>query len=354
MDKIPFFVSSLVFGAITVLANSSSYAARVTTGSSFLERLAMPFVTTGFYLYKLLLPLWLCVSYVHPGRGDNLLSPQFLIYPFTLIALFIIAVRRYRKCGRKIIFGAAFFLIALLPCMQLVPVGWTLVSDRYVYIPSVGIFLIVGALWMRLYRQKRKRDALIKGFLVFVLAAVISTYSFLSYRRSLVWYNGFSLWSDAINTCPGVYAYFSRGNFYYAEGRFNEAISDFDRAIKINPGFFFAYHNRAVAYIKKGDYERAVRDLDTAIKFNIDLSLVYLSRGIAYSHLGETDEAISDFSKSIELSGGNKKAYYLRAKAYFLKGKYAQCRNDLRKAIELGLDAEPSFIEELILSKGDK
>src|SRR5215475_12545613 len=56
-------------------------------------------------------------------------------------------------------------------------------------------------------------------------------------------------------------AHTNRGNAYAARGDFDNAIGDYDAAIKYNPNFSKPFNNRGVAFLKKGDYDRAIKDL---------------------------------------------------------------------------------------------
>ena len=55
-------------------------------------------------------------------------------------------------------------------------------------------------------------------------------------------------------------AYFSRGLGYGAKGQYDKAISDYTKAIEINPRYAEAYSNRGVAYDAKGNMKKACSD----------------------------------------------------------------------------------------------
>jgi hypothetical protein len=63
-------------------------------------------------------------------------------------------------------------------------------------------------------------------------------------------------------------AYYYRGVTYGKLGNHGQAISDYDRAIEINPERAEAYYNRAIAYGELGDNRLAIEDLKTAARFN--------------------------------------------------------------------------------------
>ncbi|HEX7008195.1 MAG TPA: tetratricopeptide repeat protein, partial [Alphaproteobacteria bacterium] len=60
-------------------------------------------------------------------------------------------------------------------------------------------------------------------------------------------------------------AYVGRGVTYQNEGRYDEALADYDRAIGLMPTLAEAYVNRASIYVIKGQYERGLADYDRAL-----------------------------------------------------------------------------------------
>ncbi len=58
--------------------------------------------------------------------------------------------------------------------------------------------------------------------------------------------------------------YNNRGNAYYSKGQYDQAISDFNKALEINPRYALAYNNRGVAYYFKREYEKSWKDVEKA------------------------------------------------------------------------------------------
>ncbi|MGD9123782.1 MAG: tetratricopeptide repeat protein, partial [Desulfarculaceae bacterium] len=59
--------------------------------------------------------------------------------------------------------------------------------------------------------------------------------------------------------------YYRRGNVFRAEGKFDEAIADYTRAISVNPLHYY-YYSRSLAYERKGDLRKALADIQTAMR----------------------------------------------------------------------------------------
>jgi len=95
--------------------------------------------------------------------------------------------------------------------------------------------------------------------------------------------------------------YFNRGNAYDELGQSTKAFSDYNKAIQLNPRQPLAYYNRGTAYRDLEQYERALLDFTEAIKLNPKFAEAYLNRGIVYEHLGQPNKATADFSRAFEL-----------------------------------------------------
>jgi tetratricopeptide (TPR) repeat protein len=133
-------------------------------------------------------------------------------------------------------------------------------------------------------------------------------------------------------------AYVVRG-YAYERGKdqYDKAISDYNKAIDLSPNDASAYENRGLAYYLKRDYDKAISDYNKAIELNPSDAGTYTNRGIAYEEgKGQYDKAISDYSRAIELNPKIAEAYINRGIAYEEgKGQYNKAISDYSRAIEL-------------------
>jgi len=70
--------------------------------------------------------------------------------------------------------------------------------------------------------------------------------------------------------------YYNRGNAYYDKGQYDQAITDFNKALEINPRYADAYNNRGFAYYLKKEYDKSWEDVKNAQKFGL-LNLLQIS-----------------------------------------------------------------------------
>ena len=132
--------------------------------------------------------------------------------------------------------------------------------------------------------------------------------------------------------------FFYKGNVYYHDGKFKEAIDSYTEAIKLNPKDAQAYANRGVAYAHLKQYERAIEDFNEAINITPKDAMAYNNRGLAYAYLKEYNKAIEDYNKAIKINPKDANVYFNFACMYALRneeGDRGRMIEYLKKAIAL-------------------
>jgi tetratricopeptide (TPR) repeat protein len=141
--------------------------------------------------------------------------------------------------------------------------------------------------------------------------------------------------------------YFNRGVDYTQKGDFKKAVSDFNKAIEVNPEFVVAYLNRGFSYSRMGELDEAIADYTKAIALNPRYAIAYHNRGFVYRRMGEYDRAILDFTKAIEIDPKYASAYYHRGHIYHYNGEYEKAWEDIKKARSFGYKVPSEFLKNL-------
>ncbi len=76
------------------------------------------------------------------------------------------------------------------------------------------------------------------------------------------------------------------------KGQCNQAISDFNKALEIDPRFAQTYNNRGIAYVSKAQYDKAISDYNRPLQINPRYAEAYNNRGIAHVSKAQYDKAI--------------------------------------------------------------
>jgi tetratricopeptide (TPR) repeat protein len=97
--------------------------------------------------------------------------------------------------------------------------------------------------------------------------------------------------------------YMAQGDYDFDLGNYTRAITDYTRAIALNPSFAEAYNNRAYTYMKLEQYALALPDLDQAIRLRPNYVNALMNRGDIYNYYYDIDytRAISDYDRVLSL-----------------------------------------------------
>lgn len=158
------------------------------------------------------------------------------------------------------------------------------------------------------------------------------------------WHKAVSAYDQAIRLMPGYYAaYLNRGAVKERQGNYQEAIVDYDEAIRLKPDQYFGYLNRGNAKANQGRHEAAIADYDQAIRLKPDSPDAYFNRGVSNRKLGRYDKTIADYDEAIRLNPGFYQAYSNRCYANTEQGHYAEAITDCNEAIRLKPDLASAY-----------
>nr|ADN17540.1 Tetratricopeptide TPR_2 repeat protein [Gloeothece verrucosa PCC 7822] len=158
-------------------------------------------------------------------------------------------------------------------------------------------------------------------------------------------------YKEALKIKQHPWTYNNRGLLYSDLQKYKLALSDYNKAIALNPLLEQAYYNRGVLYSQLKKYELALSDYDKAIQLNPEDTQVYYNRGNLYKTLKEYDKALFDYNKAIEFNSEDAQAYNNRAVVYKELKEYKKALSDYNKAIEINPDDARTYYNRGILYK---
>ena len=130
-------------------------------------------------------------------------------------------------------------------------------------------------------------------------------------------------------------ALYNRGYIYALQNDTDKALDDFSNAIRLQPTNEVFYNGRGIVYTTKQEYPQALADLSQSIQLKPDFVAAYLNRGNVYKDLKDYDAAIKDYDRCIQLDSQFAKPYLLRGIAYVDKGNYSQARLDWEMVLQM-------------------
>lgn len=129
-----------------------------------------------------------------------------------------------------------------------------------------------------------------------------------------------------------VWDYIRRGQRFAAEGKHQNAITEYSAAITLEPEFVIGYTHRGASYMSLENYDKAIANFSRAIQLDKSCGDVYMARGDAYVKVNMWQKAIQDYTDVIQIDEKRKDAYEHRADAYRSIGETELARQDDRTA----------------------
>ncbi len=336
VEKIPFFILTLFFAILTYNIQSGS---AMDVGSKFNLPERLLFACYGFitYIFKFFIPYNL--SALHPFPESGNLPQFFYLFPFLVLLISGLILKLNNK---TLTFGLLFYFISIAPVLQFITIGNALVAERYTYVPYIGLLFILGHLFYYLDNKNSTPTYLYK--VIIGTAAIVFT--ILSFHRTSVWENSNTLWTDVIEKYPeSNRAYMSRGNYFMDNQKYDEALSDFNYSLNINPNYYQALESRGNLHIQMKNYDSAIDDFTLCIGNGTNKENLYVMRGMAFSKSNKINQALSDYNKALELNPQYPIAYNGRGTLYFNKLKeYNKALNDFNQAISLDPKLGTSYL----------
>jgi tetratricopeptide (TPR) repeat protein len=299
-----------------------------------MEKTFWPHDLAVFYPFSDQLPVW------------QVLGAALLI--IVISAAVVAAVKRLPY----LFVGWLWYALTLLPVSGIVKVGDFAMADRYTYLPSIGIaIMLVWGIPLLLPRADIRKKILFPAGI-----AVLAILAFLTWQQCSYWKNSTTLFSHALQvTKDNDLAHNNLGLVLVAEGKIEEAIDHYNKTIRLKPDDAGVYNNRGNAYYELGRHQRAIEDFNEAIRLKPDDVAAYTNRGNAYYELGQYQRAIEDFNEAIRLKPDDAATYINRGPAYYALGQYQRAIKDFNEAIRLKPDGAAAYINRGVayLSRGN-
>jgi len=310
IEKIPFFILSIIFGVITIKIQNSSAMAGLSI-FSITDRLFFACYVLMTYFLRFFIPYPL--SAFHPFPITNFAGWPIYLSPIFVVAL-LIAFWFLRK-NKVVVFGILFYVINLLLVLQIISIGLTIVSERYTYVPYIGLSFMIATLVSRIKFVPPKVSLAIG--VVFLIA-----FGVITFQRTKVWKNSGTLWTDALKTYPRApYARTNRANYLsklalrpdqkpFADSIYKLAFEDCAVALSVRPGHAPAFEYRGLMYLDRQQFKEALADANELIRLKPNYRIAYDMRATCYYKLNDPAKALADYERCVSINPKDHRSYY--------------------------------------------
>ncbi len=357
---VPYIVFWLCIGILFVMLRSNIVINKVPDYIFGIQPFLSNISTFPIMLAKALFPLQLSTM--------PLFQDQYIFLGcFICIILVIYVVRQILQKNTSVLFGLIWFFLLTAP-----PMFFKIFYSKYLveyyehrsYVPMMGLIILLACVLNSISIQKHLKKIL----LIFLFT--ITTFSFLASAHSDDFKNSFAFFGKAASLQnPG--AMNKRGELYFNERDFNNALSDFEetiaqsdqlyppafynrgrlnalvnknhiaaeedftQTIQLDSNFIDAYIDRAGERIFSQQFENAISDLQKAKRIDSNQPKIYFTLGNIYINSKNYPLAVNNYSKAIQIDSNYSEALNNRGMAYYQLKDYNSALLDYTKAITL-------------------
>ncbi len=287
------------------------------------------------YVGTMLWPARLCAYYVFPASWTVLL-PEVLGGILVVLlgaALFAYLWRR----ARLVSFGLVWFVITLLPVLNVRLMPIAAFAERYVYLPSVGFCWMLAWAALQLWRLGDARGRAWRLGLASTAAALAVMAVVHTVIRNRDWHDDVRFYRSTLAVSPDAYVmHTDLGKVYWETGRRQLAEQEWRAAAAIQPEDPIVLSNMGVLLTAEHRYDEAVADLKHALQNTPNDSGAYVDLGIAYDQMGRPDDAEREFQTAIRLSPLSIFAHNQLGQLYFDKERFAEADAQFQASLALG------------------
>jgi tetratricopeptide (TPR) repeat protein len=313
IEKIPFLLLSAVACVVTFVMQQKTGAVKSLATITLPMRVENAFVSCARYLGKIFWPVDLAVLYPRQDQWPVLL----VIFSTALFVVICAAAFVFRKKFPFAFTGWFWFIGMLVPVIGLVQVGEQAMADRYVYLPQIGLYLLVAWLIAGLTLRWRHRPLILGSLAAVILAAL----TLRARNQTFNWQNSETLWTHTLAcTSNNLIAHYNYGNALLQNGDVNDALVQYQDALNIDPHNAVARNNLGTALLKKGDADEAINQYRQAIQDDPGYILARINLANQLLPKGQVDEAIIQYQEALKIDPDDPAALHNLGNALLQKG----------------------------------
>jgi tetratricopeptide (TPR) repeat protein len=331
-EKIPFFLLSAVFSVLTVWGQRELGAVPALESLPVPVRMENALVSYARYLAKEIWPVNLALQYPYVGR-----------WPFSLVLISLLLVvgisawaLRVRRKQPCVLMGWLWFMGALLPVIGLIQAGSQSMADRFTYLPSIGLFIIVAWGLPGFLPQ----TAAASRFSAVLAGLVLVACAWRSHDQLTTWQDSGTVFRHAIAVTKGNW--FARGclgSYLVQQGQTDAAIEQFQTGLAISPRDSGLLANLAgVLADKKQQYTNALALYEASVRSDPNRADRRGKYAGLLTQTGKTDEAMAQYREMLRLNPSDADTHNKLGIALASQGKLNEAIAQLQQAVQLAPD----------------
>jgi tetratricopeptide (TPR) repeat protein len=294
VEKLPLFGLAAASSLATLFAQK--VALQPLAKISVMTRIGNALISCLAYIHDLFWPSGLAAAYPFVIRD---ITVSRVLLAAVLLAGISVAVFVLRRRHPYLVTGWLWYLIMLGPVIGILQVGNQSRADRYTYLPQIGLVLLLTWMAVDLSASWRHRRIFFSALSMTLLVAL----AFSARTQAAYWRNSQSLWTHALScTSDNVIAEQNLGQAVHEQGRLDEAIAHFEKALQINPVQASVHSSLGVVLLETGRVNESLAHLYTALEIDPNDGDAHYNLGNTFLQMGRASEAIAQYSRALEIN----------------------------------------------------
>jgi tetratricopeptide (TPR) repeat protein len=299
VEKLPLLVLALATSVATLIVQKQVGAVASLAALPLGARVVNALVGYLAYVWKTIWPTHLAAFY------------PFRTYPTwevalaaALIVTITIVATVYRKRWPYVFVGWLWYVVTVAPVVGLMQAGEQAMADRFMYVPMVGLLIIVAWGGRALLARAGLRTRAIGAIAVALVAACAVA----ARAQAAYWADSLTLWQHAARVTDANYVAVEKiGEALRDRGQFDEAAANYEQALRLAPAnspiYVAAIQNSlGLVRIRQGRLDEAESHLAAAVRLNPAFAEAQNNYGNALAAQGKYDDAIAHYRAALAVA----------------------------------------------------
>jgi len=332
-EKLPLIMLILIFSVVTYVVEQKGGTTKFGENIPLGERAANAIISYLKYLGKAIWPSELSIFYPFPKDPYPVWEVSAAAALLTGISLLVFLARRRFPYH---VAGWFWFLVTLIPVIGIIQIGWQSISDRYMYVPIVGLAIMAAWGFSYIFSEVLRFK---RGFVIF--CGAVFCLLFVGTKAQLTyWKDDISLFGHARRVTSGNWiADYNLGVAYAQKNDMGNALRYVGEAVGIEPEDIELQVGYGQLLSQTGDFEKASIHFKEAVRINPNYPGLAYSYGYALLRCARDSEAIPYFEESARVNPRDQRSRYLLGTIRVKQKKYSEAIEQFSAALKI----DPSF-----------
>ncbi len=277
------------------------------------------------YVEKLVWPADLGPSYPYIY---NFPKWQLAAIGLVLVGITFVAIR-VRKSRPYWMVGWLWFVVMLIPTLNLFHAGAQPLADRYMYLSGIGLLIVICWDATDLVGQWPSGRIAMGA----VCAAALAACFVVSSMQLQYWRDEGKLLSRIAEPNSNFTGHANYAAYLSAERKFPEAEAECQKAIAIMPGYPVLLAELGDIFLSEGKYEAAIEEFRAVQKMEPRMVNIHLPWGRALLAQKHIDEAMTEFQTVITAEPKNFEAYNYLGQAFAAMGRTGTALQEYQRSL---------------------